>query len=140
MRAFFAALQSSYNASASRRATRSSTWRIFRIRSFLHRLMNTGQLSAGMWFSLSRYRLHISASTGVCTLPSELFPKPTALQMAWLELTPRSQSARLRLSAARNRLSNRSYGRRFAIPSVMASSVRDEIQRRRQGCLHPRKP
>lgn len=55
--------------------------------------MNTGQLSAGMWFSLSRYRLHISASTGVCTLPSELFPKPTALQMAWLELTPRSQSA-----------------------------------------------
>lgn len=78
----FAALQSSYNASASRRTTRSSTWRIFKIRSFLHRLMNTGQLSAGMWFSLSRYRLHISASTGVCTLPNELFPKPTALQMA----------------------------------------------------------
>ena len=48
----------------------------------LQRLTNTGQLSAGRKFSLSRYRLHISASTGVCTLPSELFPKPTALQMA----------------------------------------------------------
>ena len=82
MRTLFAALQSSYNASASRQTTRSSTWRIFKIRSFLHKLMNTGQLSASMWFSLSRYRLHISASTGVCTLPSELFPKPTALQMA----------------------------------------------------------
>ena len=44
----------------------------------LQRLTNTCQLSAGRKFSLSRYRLHISASTGVCTLPSELFPKPTA--------------------------------------------------------------
>lgn len=41
-----------------------------------------GPAVCGNVISLSLYRPLIAANTGVCTLPSELLPKPTALQTA----------------------------------------------------------
>jgi DNA topoisomerase IA len=41
----------------------------------------------------SRKRLHIIASVGVCTRPSEKTPRPAAMLNARLELSPTSQSA-----------------------------------------------
>lgn len=73
--------------------------------------------------------------------PSQrVIAQPGRLAYGVARIYPSIQSALFLLSEARNRLSNILRGSRFSMPFRTASSVRDEIQRRRTGCLHPKYP
>ena len=79
------------------------------------------------------------ASVGVCTRPIELLDEPETMARARLAFMPTSQSALARLSAAAYRLSYSEPSFSSSRPFRMASSVSEEIHRRRNGFLQSRR-
>ena len=79
------------------------------------------------------------ASVGVCTRPIELLDEPETMARARLAFMPTSQSAFARLSAAAYRLSYSVPSFSSSSPFRMASSVSEEIHRRLNGFVQPRK-
>ena len=79
------------------------------------------------------------ASVGVCTRPIELLDEPETMARARLAFMPTSQSAFARLSAAAYRLLYSEPSFSSSSPFRMASSVSEEIHRRLNGFVQPRK-
>ena len=97
-------------------------------------MARTCQKGVGTKFLFASYRLHIMQSTGVWTRPRESL-RPAASLRAREALNPTSQSASLLAWAAADRFSNSRPGLMSCIPFRMASSVREDIQRRSKGLV-----
>ena len=100
----------------------------------------TSQYGSGTNAWISRSRLTISASVGVCTRPSETTPPTHArprMVAARVAFMPTSQSASERERAAASSWRSCSPGRSFSKPSLIADFVIELIQSRSTGLSTP---